>query len=119
MKIYISGPITGHEDYMERFAEAEKQLTEYFENAEIINPARIHANLPESTTWEEYMKFCYLELDMVDAVCMMPGWKKSAGACIEYGYALANSLSIFNLESTVGKKGATKHGTEQGSEILQ
>ena len=27
MKIYISGAITGTDDYMERFAKAEKELT--------------------------------------------------------------------------------------------
>ena len=50
MKIYISGAITGTDDYMERFVKAEKELTENGYSA--INPAKVNAQLPEDTSYE-------------------------------------------------------------------
>ena len=43
--IYISGPITGTPDYMERFEKAEKELTE--NGYSVINPAKVNAMLPQ------------------------------------------------------------------------
>lgn len=39
MKLYISGPITGTDDYMERFAAAQKELEE--EGWSVVNPALV------------------------------------------------------------------------------
>ena len=39
MKIYISGAITGTDDYMKRFAKAEKELTE--KGYSVVNPAKV------------------------------------------------------------------------------
>lgn len=66
MKIYISGAITGTDDYMERFAKAEKELTENGYSA--INPAKVNAQLPEDTSYEDYMKMCFCMLDMCDNI---------------------------------------------------
>ena len=93
MKIYISGAISGTDDYMERFAKAEKELTE--NGYSVINPAKVNAQLPEDTTYEEYMKMSILMLDMCDSVYMLKGWEKSCGANREYGYAMAKEKTIF------------------------
>ena len=96
-RIYISGPITGHEDYLKEFALVENMLEEEFNGkVEIINPARICANLPGCTGWEEYMNICIVLLEMSTAIYMMPGWRKSTGACVEYGYARALGRKIYN-----------------------
>ncbi len=50
MKLYISGPITGTDDYMERFAAAQKELEE--EGWTVINPALVNSNLPKDTEWK-------------------------------------------------------------------
>ena len=92
MKIYISGPITGTDDYMERFAKAEKELTE--QGYSVVNPAKVNAQLPEDTTYEEYMKMCFCMLDLCDSIYMLNGWSKSCGANREYGYAMANDKTI-------------------------
>ena len=93
MKIYISGAISGTDDYMERFAKAEKELTD--NGYSVINPAKVNAQLPEDTTYEEYMKMSILMLDMCDSVYMLKGWEKSCGANREYGYAMAKEKTIF------------------------
>lgn len=92
MKIYISGAITGTTDYMERFAKAEKELTE--QGYSVVNPAKVNAQLPSDTTYEDYMKMSFCMLDMCIAIFMLKGWKKSCGANREYGYAMAKDMII-------------------------
>ena len=92
MKIYISGAITGTDDYMERFAKTEKELTE--QGHSVVNPAKVNAQLPEDTSYEEYMKMSFCMLDMCDGIYMLKGWKKSCGANRELGYAMAKNMII-------------------------
>lgn len=97
-RIYLSGPIMGHEDYLTEFISAEEKVFADFKGQiEIINPARVLSSLPESVTWKECMRICYMLLDLADTICMLPGWKESAGACIEYGYALAKDLKVIKI----------------------
>ena len=92
MKIYISGAISNTDDFMERFAKAEKELTE--QGYSVVNPAKVNAQLPEDTTYEEYMKMSLCMLDMCEAIFMLKEWSKSFGANREYGYALAKDMII-------------------------
>lgn len=91
-RIYISGSITGTDDYMERFAKAEKYLIK--QGYSVVNPAKVNAQLPEDTTYEEYMKMCFCMIDMCDAIYMLNGWNKSCGANRELGYAMAKDKTI-------------------------
>lgn len=95
-RIYISGPITGTEDYLKRFKEAEEKLKKQMPKADFINPAGVMAGLPESTTWKEYMDIAIRLLDMCDGIYMLENWKDSTGASIEYGYAMAMDKFILN-----------------------
>ena len=92
MKIYISGAITGTDDYMERFSKAEKELTA--KGYSVVNPAKVNAQLPEDTNYEEYMKMCFCMLDMCTAIYMLDGFEKSCGANRELGYAMAKDMTI-------------------------
>ena len=92
MRIYISGPITGTDDYMERFNNAEEHLKMIGYSA--VNPAKVNSELPEDTTYEEYMRMSFVMLDMCDGICMLDGWEESRGANREYGYALAKNYEI-------------------------
>ena len=86
MKIYISGKITGTQDYMKRFCELQNKL----ETAgyQVINPALICSNLPTGTTHKEYMSICLPLIDMCEVVFMMIGWEDSEGAKKEMEYAI-------------------------------
>ena len=90
MKIYISGKITGITDYIQRFERAEKALSNYI----VINPAKVNAQLPIETTWEEYMQMSMTMLKMCNAIYMLKGWEDSKGARLEYNYAVENNYKI-------------------------
>ena len=96
MKIYISGAITGTDDYMDRFADAEEKLKK--EGHSVINPAAVNSMLPADTTYKEYMEMSLTMLDMCDVIYLLKGWEKSCGANREYGYALATDKIILQEE---------------------
>lgn len=91
-KIYISGPITGTTDYMERFEKAESYLKS--KGYSVVNPAKVNAQMPEDTSYEEYMKMSFTMLDMCQYIYMLEGWHKSTGANRELGYAMAKDMTI-------------------------
>lgn len=92
-KIYISGPITGTDDYLDRFADAEKALKE-IGYINIVNPAEEGTKLPEDSSHEDYMRLSFDLLKDCDAIYLLKGWKKSPGANQEYGYAIAKGMEI-------------------------
>ncbi len=92
MRIYISAPITGTKDYMERFAMAEQAI--HAAGHTPINPAKVNAQLPE-VSHKDYMKTSLAMLDMCDAIFMLPGWQASKGCSLEFEYAYEHGIHIF------------------------
>lgn len=97
MKIYISGPITGTDDYMERFGAAEEKLTAA--GHQVYNPAYANSFMPQGTTYGEYMKVAFTLLKMADVIYMLKGWRDSHGANLEYAYAKKKGYRIMEEES--------------------
>ena len=98
MKIYIAGKITNNPNYKAQFAEAEKALRE--QGHITMNPAV----LPEGFEHHEYMKICYRMIDVCGAVYLLENWRDSAGAVMEYDYAIKNRKIIIYQESTCERR---------------
>lgn len=92
MKVYVSGPITGTDDYVERFRVAELFLQG--QGYEVVNPAKENACLPAGTSWERYMGESLRLLCECDAIYMLRNSMRSRGAMVEYGVATAMDKEI-------------------------
>ena len=91
-KIYISGKISGMEEKArELFLDAQKTLEEA--GFEAINPMAL--NHDHDKSWESFMKEDLKALLDCDAVYMLPNWKKSPGAIIEYFLAIQLSMPVY------------------------
>jgi hypothetical protein len=95
-RIYISGPISGTDDWLERFADAEYDLkmqrATIGEEIEVINPAKIV--MPEGTSWQQYMDITLQMLRGCDEIHMLPGWQRSRWAQIERLYAEGSGIAV-------------------------
>ncbi len=89
VKIFISGPVTGIENYKETFGKAEERLKN--QGHDVMNPAWMPA---EGFEHAEYMHVCEAMIDVCEAVCFLPGWQDSAGSRWEYVYAKEEKKKI-------------------------
>jgi nucleoside 2-deoxyribosyltransferase len=94
MKIYLSGPITGVENYMEIFNRHEAALKET--GHEVINPAKL--NHDHDKSWTSYMKEDIRALLDCDVIALIPGWEESRGARIECGIAKRLGMDLLFLK---------------------
>ena len=91
MKMYISGKITGDDDYRSKFAAKELELTRQGYN--IVNPCCIGEH--EFLSYEDFMHVDFALIDVCDAIYMMRDWKSSSGAQRELSYARAKGKKVF------------------------
>ena len=90
MRVYISGPITGHADYMAVFATCATMLESM--GYIVVNPATV-AQRPD-WTWADYMQYDLALLRGCDAIYMLSEWQHSKGACIERRYAKRKHIKL-------------------------
>lgn len=96
-RIYISGAITGVGSYLENFRNAEVALQDYYKDAQVVNPAKVNHELPEST-WEQYMEISMAMLKQCDAIYLLRSWVDSKGAKLELKYAIEHDFEIITEE---------------------
>lgn len=104
MRVYLSGPMTGMPDlnfpafnsYAQRLRQA---------GYDVVNPAEINPDGEKS--WQACMRADLAALLTCDALALLPGWAKSAGAHLEMHVAhrvgieitfADNLLSLHQLE---------------------
>ena len=91
MRVYISGPIAGVENYKEKFSEAAGRMQAA--GHEVINPAELNDIFP-FMEYEEFMKIDFALLEMCDAILILEGWEHSKGTEREYHYAKAKGIKV-------------------------
>lgn len=97
--LYISGPITGVEDYLIKFCTAENFLMLKIASGELnytgtINPALTNRTLPIDFGHQDYMAVCFTMMDLCDGIYLLDGWRNSAGATQEWIYAKNRGMEI-------------------------
>lgn len=97
MVIYISGPITGEKDYMERFMNAETRINKVTYGDVIINPAYILSALPDGTSHDIYMSVAMKLLELADTIALLDGWENSEGCKEEVRYAIKQDYLIIEV----------------------
>jgi hypothetical protein len=88
IKLYICGQIAGDENYQQKFQDAEMKLREAG-YTDIVNPVRL---VPVGTPWEEAMRICLKAVLDCDGIALLPDWKASRGASLEF--TVANELGM-------------------------
>lgn len=94
--IYISLPITGHEDtYEQRLDEAVEYVkTNYPEYERIITPKEVAENLekgvnPFEPKYKDYLLADMRAISNYDAIFICRGWRDSKGCLVERAFAKA------------------------------
>jgi len=111
MKIYIAGPMTGLPEWnFPAFFEAEEQLIALGHKP--VNPAHndgatvqealdsAGSSSAPNNPWRWYMRRDLPHVLEVDALCVLPGWRKSKGASLEVHVAKAIGLPIYVLKDS-------------------
>ena len=96
LAIYISGGITGIKNWQDVFIAAEQDLIlRLHARLFVFNPVKIAKDLERSFKvnigkmpgYTDYMREDIKILARCNAICMLPGWKRSKGARLEYRIA--------------------------------
>lgn len=98
MTIYLSGPITGTNDFRERFSECEKKVRQAFPQAVILNPVNFCADIPDGSKHAVYMKKCLKVLATASHIYFMPGWVDSRGCLLEAEYSSIQGVKEINID---------------------
>ena len=97
--VFLSGPITGIDDYKDKFEDAMEIIRALGANA-VFNPA---AEIPDDTEHEEAMNICTDKVTTSDCVVVLDGWENSKGALIEYVFSRACGIPYYELKELITK----------------
>jgi hypothetical protein len=90
-KCYIAGKVTGlpYDDVFDKFQSAAfgLKLADY----DVVNPMEI---VPKRASWDKAMDICIEALLTCDCIYMLPDWKDSKGARLEFETAMNFKLTI-------------------------
>lgn len=91
-KIYLSGKISDlpHEEAVANFNLVERKYIK--KGYKVVNPMKLKHN--HDKTWQSYMREDIKALMDCDTIVMIPNWKSSEGACIEFNLAVNLGLNI-------------------------
>jgi hypothetical protein len=95
MKIYVIGPVTGHDDLnVPAFEKARLMLSEAG-----YRPLIPHDFVAEDADWQQAMRRSIETLAKADGVAYLDGWQKSRGARIEWKLARDLGIEVAAVEN--------------------
>ena len=83
MTVFISGKITGYNDYWYCFYCAEIKLNQ--QGDIVLNPADTIARI-NGLSHSDYLHICFAMIDICDTVAFLPNWTDSEGSQSEMKY---------------------------------
>ena len=97
MKIYISGPMTGHADLnFLAFNAVAADLRAHGHT--VVNPAEKQCEGNPNMNWADYMRLDIVAMMECDTIIMLPGWAGSRGARLERCIALELGFAVLYAE---------------------
>lgn len=106
MRLYISGPMTGIEDYnFPAFNAAAADLTAA--GYDVENPA--DKGLIEGWDWEDYLRYDIKQLMDCDGIAMLRGWNSSRGARLERDVAEGLGMPYRLLNAWLSDEARERH----------
>lgn len=97
-RVYLAGPISGTTDYVERFAEAKRQIENLGNGLEVVNPVE---DAPLNASYREYINLGLAKLMTCDFICMLRGYEDSKGARAELAYARAVDMPVISMTGPI------------------
>ena len=94
MFVYLSGPVTGIDDYAERFNKAQEAVSG--KGYDPVSPISVVALRGSIFTWSDCMKVCISLMEKCDCMVMLDGWRTSVGARIEHAWAEKIGLPVYD-----------------------
>lgn len=103
MIIYVSGPMTGIEDYNRPMFNIVSAYLEAFGH-QVINPAVPDLEIPDDAPHHVWMRRALGLLLNAEAIYMLPGWYRSKGAVVEYLVARSCGMAVVGYASGASKR---------------
>lgn len=97
MIVYLSGPMSGVENYRETFEAAARELTAAGHT--VINPAEILQVAPEAAA--SRASFLLIDLHLLasaEAMLLLPGWEESTGCQAEFAFCRAVGIPAIDAD---------------------
>jgi len=99
VKIYLSGPMTGYDEFnYPAFHACAAELRAM--GHEVVSPAeqdQFSGLDPETSEWHEFIRWDLKVLVDCEAIALMDGWHKSRGARLEHHVALTLGMEILTM----------------------
>lgn len=96
--VYIAGKISGDPDYKPKFKTAQDNLEK--SGFIVLNPAWLPS---EGFSYDAYMRMGEAMLRECNAICLLPDWESSDGACKELRLAASLKKTIMYYSDIISE----------------